>query len=59
MVISYILGQSLGPIFKGQESGCSNMEFILERMWVVINSSGVVPASRDDASGWNGGGIWL
>jgi len=49
----------IGPIFKGQESGCPNTEFISGRVWVVISSSSVVPANRDDASGWKGGGIWL
>lgn len=59
MVISYILGQSVGPIFKDQEFGCPNMEFISGRVWVLISSSSVVPASMDDASVWKGEGIWL
>jgi len=59
VVISYILGHSLGPIFKGQESGRPHMKFISGRVWVVISSSSMVPASRDNASGWKRGGIWL
>jgi len=59
VVISYILGQFIGPIFKGKESGCPYMEFISGRVWVVVSSSSVVPANRGAASGWKGGGISL